>query len=112
MIHQLQNEDQDDLKPTTTPGDQIILTIIRNRDCNWFSTGYQPGVAKSVDEYAKLDAGDESLTRWKASLGVVPGAESQEPPTGPKASLIQPCFCWDHTHQFFLGCRSLSLLLN
>lgn len=44
--------------------------------------GYKPGAAKSVDEYAKLDAEDESLARWKASLGIVPGASG--PATGPK----------------------------
>lgn len=47
--------EDDDLKPSTTPG-------------------YKPGVAKTVEEYAQLDAEDESLTRWKASLGIVPGA--------------------------------------
>lgn len=32
--------------------------------------GYKPGEKKSVQEYAELDAGDESLNRWKASLGL------------------------------------------
>ena len=32
--------------------------------------GYKPTAAKSIDEYKKLDAGDESLARWKASLGI------------------------------------------
>lgn len=36
--------------------------------------GYTPSAAKTVDEYATLDAEDESLARWKASLGIVPGA--------------------------------------
>ena len=45
-------------------------------------TGYKPGAAKSVDEYAKLDAEDESLARWKASLGNVPGAATSG--SGPK----------------------------
>lgn len=48
----------------------------------WASEGYKPGEAKSADEYAKLDAEDESLARWKASLGIVPGATA--PPVGPK----------------------------
>jgi hypothetical protein len=87
-IHLLQNEDQEELQPTTTPGDQIISTILRNHDYNWFSTGYKPGAAKSADEYAKLDAEDESLARWKASLGIVPG--SGQVVSGPKASLHQP----------------------
>ncbi|KAF9557233.1 E set domain-containing protein [Agrocybe pediades] len=62
------NEDQDDLKPTHTPG-------------------YKPGAAKSADEYAKLDAEDESLARWKASLGIVPGAAAA-PATGPKVTVL------------------------
>jgi hypothetical protein len=49
-------------------------------------TGYKPGAAKSLDEYAKLDAEDDSLARWKASLGVVPGASG--PASGPKVSQI------------------------
>ncbi|KAK1236693.1 rho GDP dissociation inhibitor [Marasmius sp. AFHP31] len=62
-----QQDDHDDLKPTTTPG-------------------YKPTAAKSVDEYAKLDAEDESLARWKASLGITgsgPGAAS-----GPKVTIL------------------------
>lgn len=49
--------EEDDLKPTQTEG-------------------YKPGEKKSVDEYAKLDAEDEALNRWKASLGIGPGAGS------------------------------------
>lgn len=33
-------------------------------------TGYKPAAGKSVDEYKNLDAEDESLARWKASLGL------------------------------------------
>jgi hypothetical protein len=33
-------------------------------------TGYKPAAGKTVDEYRSLDAGDESLARWKASLGL------------------------------------------
>lgn len=40
--------------------------------------GYKPGVAKTAEEYAKLDAEDESLARWKASLGIVPGTNVGE----------------------------------
>ncbi|KAH0605580.1 uncharacterized protein H6S33_004802 [Morchella sextelata] len=36
--------------------------------------GYKVGEKKSVDEYNKLDAEDESLARWKQSLGI--GASS------------------------------------
>ncbi|KAF8076245.1 immunoglobulin E-set [Lyophyllum atratum] len=62
------NEDQDDLKPTTTPG-------------------YKPSAAKSTDEYAQLDANDESLARWKASLGIVPGAAGGAT-SGPKVTVL------------------------
>jgi Rho GDP-dissociation inhibitor len=46
-------------------------------------SGYKVGAAKSTDEYASLDAEDESLARWKASLGIVPGAAGGSA-TGPK----------------------------
>ena len=45
--------------------------------------GYKPSAAKSADEYAKLDAEDESLSRWKQSLGIVPGVETGDK-SGPK----------------------------
>ncbi|KAI0720266.1 rho GDP-dissociation inhibitor [Cerioporus squamosus] len=59
--------EEDDFAPTNTPG-------------------YKPTAAKSVDEYAKLDAEDESLARWKASLGIVPGAASAA--SGPKVTIL------------------------
>jgi Rho GDP-dissociation inhibitor len=63
-----QDEDHEDLKPSQTPG-------------------YKPaGPAKSADEYAKLDAEDESLARWKASLGIVPGTTA--PASGPKVTIL------------------------
>jgi Rho GDP-dissociation inhibitor len=46
--------------------------------------GYKPAAGKSVDEYQKLDAGDESLARWKASLGL--GAASDGKASGPKVA--------------------------
>lgn len=58
--------------------------------------GYKPGAAKSADEYAKLDAEDESLARWKASLGIVPGASGGEA-SGPKV-YIQ---LWPHHRSIF-----------
>ncbi|KAJ6516035.1 immunoglobulin E-set [Mycena sanguinolenta] len=62
------DDDHADLAPSTTPG-------------------YKPaGPVKSADEYAKLDAEDESLARWKASLGIVPGASG--PATGPKVTVL------------------------
>lgn len=35
--------------------------------------GYRPGQARDLDELARLDAQDESLNKWKASLGVTAG---------------------------------------
>jgi len=32
--------------------------------------GYKPAAGKTLDEYRNLDANDESLARWKASLGL------------------------------------------
>ncbi|KAI8803387.1 immunoglobulin E-set [Cladochytrium replicatum] len=45
------HDDQDDLNPT-------------------FTSGYRPGAKKSAAELAQLDAQDESLQKWKASLGL------------------------------------------
>ncbi|KAF4600844.1 hypothetical protein EYR38_005489 [Pleurotus pulmonarius] len=60
--------DESDLLPSSTPG-------------------YKPGAAKSADEYAKLDAEDESLARWKASLGIVPGAATGAA-DGPRVTVL------------------------
>ncbi|GJE84484.1 rho GDP-dissociation inhibitor [Phanerochaete sordida] len=61
------HHDEDDFAPSATPG-------------------YKPGTAKTVDEYATLDAEDESLARWKASLGIVPGAAGAA--NGPKVTIL------------------------
>jgi len=61
------DHDHEDLLPTTTPG-------------------YKPSAAKTPDEYAKLDAEDESLARWKASLGV--NAAAAVSATGPKVTVL------------------------
>lgn len=45
-------------------------------------SGYKPSAPKTTEELAKLDAEDESLARWKATLGIVPGDSA--PATGPK----------------------------
>ena len=50
-------------------------------------TGYKPAAGKSVDEYRNLDAGDESLARWKANLGLDSATSGDK--SGPKVSL---CF--------------------
>ncbi|KAF7964813.1 hypothetical protein HWV62_2747, partial [Athelia sp. TMB] len=60
-------EDHDDLKPSSTPG-------------------YKPAAAKSASEYAQLDAEDESLARWKASLGLN-GAIAADT-SGPKITVL------------------------
>ncbi|KAH9943308.1 rho GDP-dissociation inhibitor, partial [Epithele typhae] len=59
--------EEDDFAPSSTPG-------------------YKVGAAKSADEYAQLDAEDESLARWKASLGIAPGASG--PAAGPKVTIL------------------------
>lgn len=56
------------------------------RNYSRFSQGYKPTAAKTAEEYAKLDAEDESLARWKASLGIVPGAAATG--EGPKVTGI------------------------
>ncbi|PWN90962.1 rho GDP-dissociation inhibitor [Acaromyces ingoldii] len=48
--------------------------------------GYKPGEKKSVAEYAQLDAEDESLARWKASLGIGADAGAGDP-SKPKLTL-------------------------
>ncbi|UZJ53785.1 hypothetical protein CBS101457_003105 [Exobasidium rhododendri] len=49
--------------------------------------GYKLGEKKSVAEYAQLDAEDESLARWKASLGIATGQAAASDPNKPKLSL-------------------------
>lgn len=34
------------------------------------TTGYKPGEKKTLEEYQNLDAQDESLKKWKESLGL------------------------------------------
>ncbi|KAF7722875.1 hypothetical protein EC973_002636 [Apophysomyces ossiformis] len=40
------------------------------------TSGYKPGEKKSLQEYETLDAEDESLTKWKASLGIGKAGEA------------------------------------
>ncbi|CAG8522282.1 17642_t:CDS:2 [Cetraspora pellucida] len=51
--------DQDELAPSQTPG-------------------YRVGEKKTIDEYASMDSTDESLNRWKASLGLGKSAGPQD----------------------------------
>jgi Rho GDP-dissociation inhibitor len=52
--------------------------------------GYKPSAAKTAEEYAKLDAEDESLARWKASLGIVPGGTGVDTS---KPKVLVRCLC-------------------
>jgi len=65
----MSNVDDDDLKPSETPGYKINQNKL------------------SPEEYAKLDAQDESLNRWKASLGITPGAPAATA-DGPKLTVL------------------------
>jgi len=67
MSTQQQHDDQDDLAPTHT-------------------TGYKVTELKSVEDYANLDANDESLNRWKASLGLDKAAAATG--SGPKITIL------------------------
>ncbi|KAL4399342.1 Rho GDP dissociation inhibitor [Malassezia pachydermatis] len=52
------------------------------------TAGYNPGEKKSIQEYASLDAQDESLRRWKESLGIsTDGANDALDPTAPKLTI-------------------------
>ncbi|EMD40620.1 hypothetical protein CERSUDRAFT_80270 [Gelatoporia subvermispora B] len=64
----MSGHEEDDFAPSATPG-------------------YKPSAAKTVDEYASLDAEDESLARWKASLGILPGAAAPAA-AGPRVTVL------------------------
>ncbi|KAG8946815.1 hypothetical protein FRC03_001274 [Tulasnella sp. 419] len=49
--------------------------------------GYKLGEKKPVDHYAELDKEDESLARWKASLGITANAASGSS-SGPKVDVV------------------------
>ncbi|MCJ1318965.1 hypothetical protein MMC15_004297 [Xylographa vitiligo] len=51
--------------------------------------GYKVGEKKTVEEYAKLDQNDESLNRWKASLGIATGAPLAVTPGDTRRCVIQ-----------------------
>lgn len=87
----LQHQEDDDLKPSSTPGSCPTLAAEHGlADHNRCFLGYKPTAAKSAEEYAKLDAEDESLARWKASLGIVPGSAALASGSGPKVDLLPP----------------------
>jgi len=62
MSHPVDDSHDEDLAPTMTEG-------------------YKPGEKKSVAEYSQLDANDESLNKWKQSLGI--GATGPTDASGP-----------------------------
>jgi len=60
---------EDDLKPDQTEG-------------------FKVGEKKTLDEYHQLDANDESLKKWKASLGLGGGKDLSDP-NDPRTCIIQ-----------------------
>ncbi len=79
----MQRQEEDEFAPSNTPG-SLFCFLIYERDLLLFfvDVGYKLGEKKTLDELAELDSEDASLARWKASLGVVPGAPSNA--SGPK----------------------------
>jgi len=65
----MSHSDDEDLKPT-------------------FQPGFKLGEKKSPEELARLDAEDESLAKWKASLGVAPGGSALVTAEGPKVTVL------------------------
>lgn len=51
------------------------------------STGYKIGEKKTIQEYTSLDANDESLNKWKKSLGLNTGKELDVEP-GDKRKVV------------------------
>jgi len=50
--------------------------------------GYKVGEKKTIDEYHKMDANDESLQRYKESLGLGAGGKSISDPNDPRKCII------------------------
>ncbi|GEQ72271.1 hypothetical protein JCM33374_g5958 [Metschnikowia sp. JCM 33374] len=50
--------------------------------------GYVVGEKKTIEEYTKLDAEDESLAKWKASLGLSANAAAYPVPAGDKRTVV------------------------
>ncbi|KAG8885951.1 hypothetical protein FRB98_001518 [Tulasnella sp. 332] len=53
-----------------------------------FAAGYKLGEKKTVDQYASLDANDESLAKWKASLGITGAGAAAPERSGPKITIL------------------------
>ncbi len=61
----------------------LPFDVMADKDKDWEGVEseftYKPsGPQKTVNEYAELDKEDESLQKWKASLGIVPGQSLPE----------------------------------
>jgi RHO protein GDP dissociation inhibitor len=83
------HEDAEDFVANNTPGWSHSRVLAPNSDN---LSGYNPAAGKTVEEYRNLDAEDESLARWKASLGL-DGASSANT-SGPKvAAFLVPLPC-------------------
>ncbi|EER38281.1 rho-gdp dissociation inhibitor [Histoplasma capsulatum H143] len=52
------------------------------------TAGFKLGEKKTVEEYKQLDANDESLNRWKASLGLGTGTSISDP-NDPRKCIIK-----------------------
>jgi len=50
--------------------------------------GFKVGEKKTMDEYQKMDAGDESLQRYKQSLGLGGGGKDLSDPNDPRHCII------------------------
>lgn len=50
--------------------------------------GYTVGNKKTIDEYTKLDAEDESLAKWKASLGLSSDSSAYPVKAGDKRTVV------------------------
>lgn len=50
--------------------------------------GYHVGEKKTIEEYAKLDQEDESLAKWKASLGISTDANAYPVKPGDKRKVV------------------------
>lgn len=67
--HKMSHEHEDDLTPVT-------------------AEGYVVGEKKTIEEYNKLDAEDESLAKWKASLGLSGNSTAYPVKAGDKRKVV------------------------
>ena len=62
--------------PTSTPRNNILTPPPSEPER---TEGFKQGEKKTIDEYQKLDAQDESLRKWKESLGLGSGQTISDP---------------------------------